>query len=249
MYYRSLDKYLSVIAVSLITSLTSYAQLYITATVADSATLGSLPNVNVWLQSKNMGTVSDDKGHFALQAAEGDTLIFSMVGYHTRFYSVKKIRETGIVYLKQEQKILMPITIHSSILIPGVVAMPKESPWKNATYSKHLTETPGFHGYQTFGPGYILKGPISRFSKYEKERKKLSKVRAENIKGKNYVSIVTSSEVKDNIMKDFSISEEEYYSSLAIFNEKNQDIIYKLEAEDLILLLISFFAEKTKNSK
>ncbi len=69
-------------------------------------------------------------------------------------------------------------------------------------------------------------------------------MRAENARSKNYALIVNSNWVKDQIMKHFNIKEEEYYRLLAIFNERNSDIIYELESQDLIQVLNMFYQEE-----
>jgi hypothetical protein len=127
-----------------------------------------------------------------------------------------------------------------------VEKLPPESPWKNPTNSRGFTETPGFQGVQSFGPGYVSKGPISRFSKYERERKKLIKVREENYKSRHYADLVNAPEVKGKIMEDHNLTEDEYYRLLAKFNEKNKDIIYALDGTDVIALLLIFYAENAK---
>jgi len=59
-------------------------------------------------------------------------------------------------------------------------------------------------------------------------------------------STLNDPEVKGKIMIDCQLSEEGYYSLLAIFNEKNQDIIYRLEGYEVIALLLKFFADHHK---
>ena len=68
----------------------------------------------------------------------------------------------------------------------------------------------------------------------------------ENSKSRGYAELVNAPDVKDKIMKDYALTEEEYYRLLAIFNEKNKDIIYELDSKDLISVLFSFYAENTK---
>ena len=211
--------------------------------VVDSATMTSLPNVNIQTKKSTRGTVSDIRGSFLLEASEGDSVIFSRVGYYSKVLPVKQVKEVVIIFLKEETKMLKPIEIADTVALPWLPRLPPESAWKNATYNKGFTETPGFQGIQTFGPGYVLSGPFSRFSKDEKERKKLKKVQEENYRSRNYVSLVSDPEVKGRIMKDYLLTEDEFYKLLAKFNEKNKDIIYQLEGDDVIALLILFFAE------
>ncbi len=214
--------------------------------VADSATMLPLPNINIRSKAGGHITVSDIRGHFELNVSDNDTLIFSSVGYYTRKVSVNKLREAGIVFMTEEHKTLKAIEISGNDLLPYLKKIPPESPWQNPTQNRNFLETPGFQGIQTFGPGYVMKGPISRFSKYEKERKKLKTVRKQNYEAKDYVAIVNSPEVKDSIMKDYDLTEKEYYDLLAEFNEKNKDIIYQLEANELTAILLIFYGKNAK---
>lgn len=225
---------------------TVQSQSQLTGMMADSATMQPLPNVNIRIKNGGPITVSDIRGFFSLTASDEDTVVFSIVGYYSKSLPVKLVREVAIIFMTEEQKTLESVEIRGDVLLPYLKKIPQESPWKNPTYSKGFTETPGFQGIQTFGPGYTLKGPISRFSKYEKERKKLKKVQQQNYNAQGYVELVNSPEVKDRIMKDYNISEEEYFRLLAVFNEKNKDIIYELEPNELIAILLMFYGENTK---
>jgi hypothetical protein len=224
----------------------AFAQVVLNGMVADSATMQALPNVNITLKNSLRGTVSNDKGYYIIETRENDTLIFSMVGYYTESFPVKEIQERMIVYMTQEAKTLAPVTINSSVLIPGLQKMTRESSWKNPTQDQRLLETPGFQGIQMFGPGYVSRGFISKHSKYEKERKKLDKVKEENKKARGYVDIVNDPEVKDKLMKEYGLTEEIYFHHLAVFNEKNKDIIYELEANEVTSLLFIFFEENAR---
>jgi hypothetical protein len=219
------------------------AQTPVTGTLVDSASRQTLYNVNVINKNSGLGTVSDIHGYFSIKAVDSDTLLFSSVGYISKTLRVKQIRELFVIFLSEENKVLSPIVIEDKQVLPWLPKLPPESPWKNPTADKDFTEAPGFRGVQTFGPGYILPGPISRFSKYERERKKLKKTKEENYQSRNYVQIVNDPEVKGKIMKDNNLTEERYYTLLAAFNEKNKDVIYQLESNDLIALLVIFYAE------
>lgn len=232
----------SILLVAGITGI-SYGQIPLTGMVADSTTMLSLQNVNISVQGKMSLTVSDLRGYFSIDVSEADTLVFSIVGYNTKVLPVEEVQKAVVIFLSEENKVLPSIMIEDRKIIPWLPKLPAESPWKNSTNDISATEIPGFRGIQTFGPGYVFSGPISRFSKYEKERKKLKKIQEENYHARNYVEIVNAPEVKGKIMKDYDFTEEDYYRLLAVFNEKNKDIIYRLEANELIALLLIFYAE------
>ena len=219
------------------------AQKPVTGTLTDSLTRQPLYNVNITVKNSDRGTVSDIHGYFSIPANDNDTIVFSSVGYKSKTLGVKQIRELFVIFLAEENKVLSPVVIEDRQVLPWLPKLPPESPWQNSTADKNFSEAPGFRGVQTFGPGYILPGPISRFSKYERERKKLKKLKEENYQSRNYVQIVNDPEVKGKIMEEHDLTEDRYYSLLAVFNEKNKDVIYQLEGNDLIALLVIFYAE------
>jgi hypothetical protein len=221
--------------------LAGFAQVWINGMVADSATLAPLPNVNIKVKERNQGTTSDERGYFKIQVADSDTLEFSMVGYFSKKNAVAKVKQAVIIYLTQEAKMLKPVIIDANILIPGLDKMKVKSSWRNPTMD--YVQVPGFQGIQTFGPGYVMGGAISRNSKYEKERSKLKQVKIENAKAKGYVEIVNSPEVKDKLMQDHALSEKKYYELLAIFNSLHKDIIYELGDNELTSLIFTFYAQ------
>jgi len=74
------------------------AQTSIIGLVLDSLTQEPLPYVNIGLQNKNIGTVSDEEGYFEFevdaQKNNQDTLRFSMIGFEPKSYVLED-------YLKQ----------------------------------------------------------------------------------------------------------------------------------------------------
>lgn len=214
--------------------------------IADSASMQALPNVNIYAKKSGRGTVSDIRGSYVLEASDGDSLIFSRVGYYTKVLPVSWVKEVVIIFLKEESKMLKPVEIKDNTELGWLPKLPPESAWKNPTFNRRFIETPGFQGIQTFGPGYVIKGPFSRFSKHEKEKKKLRRVQEENYRARNYVGFVNDPQVKGRIMTDYQLTEDRFYELLAKFNEKNKDIIYQLEADELISLLLKFYAENAE---
>ncbi|MEZ5071295.1 MAG: carboxypeptidase-like regulatory domain-containing protein [Bacteroidales bacterium] len=58
-------------------------------TVVDEQGLG-LPGVNITIQGKMAGSVTDLDGHFIIQASPSDTLVFSFVGYAASLVAVRE---------------------------------------------------------------------------------------------------------------------------------------------------------------
>src|SRR6266487_5503417 len=68
-------------------------RLPIKGTVKDEK--GPLPGVNVLVKGTQTGTQSDAKGNFSIEAAQGDTLVFSSIGY-----ALQEVKITGVAALQ-----------------------------------------------------------------------------------------------------------------------------------------------------
>lgn len=218
-------------------------QTILSGMVADSASMQPLPNVNILNQQTGNRTVSDIRGSFAIQAADSDTLVFSRVGYHSKALPFQHVKEVVIIFLKEEHRMLKPVEIGDKNMPSWLPKVSAESPWKNSTDDQAVRDIPGFQGIQTFGPGYVFKMPGSGFKKEARAKKRLQEVTAENDRARDYIHLVNGPEIKGKMMKDYRLSEEQFYSLLAIFNERNKDFLYKLENHEVIPLLFQFFAE------
>jgi TonB-linked SusC/RagA family outer membrane protein len=56
-------------------------QAQIQGKITDASTQEPIPGANVVLKGKNTGTITDFEGSFNIQAAQGDTLVFSFLGF------------------------------------------------------------------------------------------------------------------------------------------------------------------------
>ena len=233
---------------TLFNATTSVGQINLRGMVVDSASLVALPYVNIAVKTTGPGTVSDMRGSFELKARAQDTIVFSRVGYRTKLLPAQLVNEMVLIFLREERTMLDVIVIEDKkpSWLPD---LPPESVWKNPTSSRSFTETPGFQGLQTFGPGYVFRMPGSGFKKEALARKKLQEVREENYKAKDYIHLVNSPEIKDKMMKEYGLSEEKFYQLLSVFNERNGGFIYKLETHEVIPLLFQFFADEGKKQK
>lgn len=77
-YWGILARYLSIILIWPAV-LHGQEQRTITGTVADAA--GPLPGVTVTVKETNEATYTDDEGTFSIAAEQGETLVFSLIGY------------------------------------------------------------------------------------------------------------------------------------------------------------------------
>lgn len=89
-------------------------QQTITGTVADKD--GILPGVTVRVkalrQAQGDSTITNDKGHFSIQAAVGDTLVFSFIGYETVTIAVTSTASIKVI-LKEDATALKEVTVNA----------------------------------------------------------------------------------------------------------------------------------------
>lgn len=222
------------------------AQVTLRGMVLDTTSGFSLPYVNITIKNTGPGTVSDIRGSFELKAGEKDTIVFSRVGYQTRMLPSLAVKSLVLIFMKEETRTLDTVEITDGR--PAWLPLPPPiSPWQNNTLNRRFTDTPGFQGIQTFGPGHVFKMPGSGFRKEARARARLRQVEAENDKAKDYIHMVNGPEIKGKLMEKYGLSEERFYELLAQFNQKNGSFIYRLEGHEVIPLLLEFFAEEAKD--
>lgn len=223
----------------------SVAQITLRGMVLDSTSMYSLQYVNITIKNTGPGTVSDLRGSFELKAGETDTIVFSRVGYQTRMLPAETVNKLVLIFMKEETRVLNEVEIkdHRPAWLPPPEPV---SPWQNPTFNMRLTEMPGFQGIQTFGPGHVFKMPGSGFKKEARAKQRLREVEAENDNARDYIHMVNGPEIKDKLMEQYGLSDQQFYELLARFNEKNGDFIYKLEGQEVIPLLLQFFADEAK---
>jgi len=237
------------VATSLIHYVTAAQTVAINGLVADSATFKPLSGVNLQIKNQLRGTITNEKGYFSLSLNASDSVIFTRVGFQSRTLSVQHILKSPAVYLQEANTMLKEITISSLFEIPGLPKIPPEKIWINPTYKPIYTNTPGLGRLQPFGPSAIFKGVLSRFNKYEKELKKLPKVKKENELARNYLALVNDSLFVNDFTGIYHITKEEYTTFLKLFSEKYGNSVYELPPDELISLLHIFYSENKKHGR
>lgn len=222
----------------------AWGQVTLRALVADSASLKPIPFVTVRVNNTYRGTSTNDQGYFAIDANEKDTLTFSIVGHNPRKVSAREIVNASVVYLSQSIRMLPVVEFTGRINISSMLPkLDAPSAYQNTTTPQdERPQVLGFQGIQTFGPGYILRGGDLKPSK---EERKLKQIKKENTAAKGYVALVNDPEVKDKLMKDYNLTEAQYYTHLAKFNEENKDLIY-LDDTEVVRLIFLYFLEHVK---
>lgn len=220
MRYRQI---IGVVALLMI-SFGAYSQKLIRGFVIDSASFAPLAYVNVRIKNTYQGTSTDTKGGFAISISNRDTLVFSLVGYNEEVFAAFELEETTIIRMGVQVKQLETVTIVGR----------KEKTVK----ATHIAPNARLPNYGPYGAGVNL----AYFTKLEKEKRKLAKVKAEQERVKSYVAVVCSPEVKERICSEYSLNDDQYFDLLARFNIANQNVRYDLSSEEWITVLRNYYA-------
>jgi len=211
------------IGIILLTTSFSYSQskkVIIKGIVVDSISLASLPNITVQVKGKTNGTISNANGSFIIEALDVDTLIFSSIGYRKLEYPLFDDEDEVLIRMRENYVLLKEVTALSPHVDKYVI---KERPIVTPSLAEGIFS------------------PFTYFSKTEKEKRKLVKLREENKKIKTYVQIVNDPDLKDEIMEKFRLKEKDYYEILAKFNQQNRQAAYMNNPVEIHRLLLNFF--------
>jgi len=197
----------------------------ISGIIVDSASLVALPNAYVKLSSGG-GTVAGPGGVFRINAPVFDTLVFSCIGYGTFSYPVLLSEEDILIRLQESVIILPEVTTVGTRL--------QETKYEE----RRAIKTPNSTLFEGLG------SPFTYFSKTEKEKRKVIKVRRENTKIRTYVEVVNDPDLKKDLMNEFSIDEATYYKLLSKFNQEHRIAQYLEDEEQIRETLSTYFAEQ-----
>lgn len=203
----------------------------ISGLIVDSATLVALPNAYVKLKGSGAGTMAGAGGVFKINAPVFDTLVFSCIGYETFSYPVLLSEEDVLIRLQESVIILPEVTTVGTRI--------QETKYEERRPIKTPNETL-FEG---------LGSPFTYFSKTEKEKRKVIKVRQENTRIRTYVEVVNDPDLKKDIMNEFSIDEATYYRMLGKFNQENRYAQYLEDEAQIRETLSNYFAAQLQPGK
>jgi hypothetical protein len=194
------------------------AQQVMKGILVDSATFAPLPYVSVQIKNKSRGTNSDQQGNFSILALPQDTLVFSLLGYERLEYPLYDY-EASVIRMSEHATLLKTVIINDTR---------SDNPYEGLFDEQNAA---------------LLKRRIPfYYSKARKEKIKVGRWKDENLRVQTYVDVVVNNpETKIDLMKKFSLSEEEYYRVLTQFNEKHYNVMYYLTAAELTSFLNRFF--------
>lgn len=230
-------------------SSTAYCQtVYISGTVRDSATYQFLSYVNIQHNRGKIIASSDQNGFFSFSTQAGDTIVFTRLGYEPQLLIPKENEWDLNIRMNEVARVLQNITVYDKFEIHGsgqIQKSIKEGALKESSPFQNPTQKPGNdYAVQTFGPGYTFSGAFSKYSKDEVERRKLQQVLLEQRRTSVYRDVIHSEQVKEYLMKTFTITEADYYKKLEAFAIKYPGAENLRTRTEIVDMLVVFFSEK-----
>jgi hypothetical protein len=205
------------------------AQTTFRGMVIDSVTVDALPGVHVKIKNSAKGTITDAQGVFVIQAQRTDTLLLTLVGYHTLEIPLLLEEDAMILRLRENVTMLKGITISSTRLQANTV-----------------TRTARVNVPKPLANASPVTSPFDYFSRWQREHRKLQRLIRENDRTITYLRVVSDQEIRESMMEQFELTENRYYDLLAQFNEQSGDLKYSRDPEEIVSALKSFLKQATR---
>lgn len=207
----------------------------ISGTVLDSANFQPLSYVAVQIKGKNIGQSTKENGTFSISVELNDTLIFTRLGYKPLLFRIRKSESNLKIMLAEDTRLLKDLTVYGDMNIAGADEWKKDLPPNTQIKLKEQSLEPDPGTISTFGPGITI-----GFGGKDKTKNKRDEISRTEV----YRKVISSPEVKKKVMDLYGIPEETFLKKLERFNLKNPEVVYLTDEEDIITMLIQFFALK-----
>lgn len=212
------------ICLLLVLSLPLCAQRITHGIVVDSISMKALPGVHVRVKGKDIFAVTGSLGAFQIKSASADTLVLTMVGYNTIYVPLLFEEEDLMIRMGERYQLLQEVTISGNRLFESdIVRTERVAPRKMTTAE-------------------AFSSPWTYFSRDQKERRKVVKLINENDRIRTYIQVINDQETREDIMYDHDLTETQYYSTLALFNQQSQDVLYSTDPQEIIASLKEYFS-------
>ncbi|MBX2896574.1 MAG: carboxypeptidase-like regulatory domain-containing protein [Cyclobacteriaceae bacterium] len=218
-----------------VASIVSQAQVSISGIVQDSATFQPLPFVAVQVKSKPIGISTSESGTFRISCSPGDTLVFTRMGHKPHLHRVSKADDRLRILLAEDSRLLKDVTVYGDYDIKGMDDWKKDLPPNTQIQLKKQTLEPPPNEVAVFGPGITI--GLGGKDKTKNKRDELSRT-------ETYRKTISDPETKKKLIELYNLTEDQYNKKLERFNEENPDVFYLTSAQEIITMMIQFFALK-----
>jgi hypothetical protein len=186
--------------------------------ISDAESQDYLVGVHIFARVAHVGTVSDQKGVFQMRVHPNDTLIITTVGYTRQVVPLAYFREPQIdLFIQMDPEV---------IELPGITIIGEQ----DVSYLHRNSPNPyKIHSFKPYAEhpdldvpaGSLDYGPLSRWGKEAKEKRKLLKVYQHTSQDRIYVQTVSSDSVRNVFTNMYGISENEYNNFVIFLNTYN----------------------------
>jgi hypothetical protein len=184
-------------------------------------------------------------GYFRMEVEPGDTVVFSKEGYITHTIVVKETNHQ-VVSMIFDAVGLPAISVYGvrpSIYIPGV-SLDKDPNRKPMGPGRII---PGHSGSVTeMTPGFTIDGPISYFTKRERNKRQYKRALEKAARQAPYLEIIRSDSIKQVLMGRFGLSEPELDEWIIGFNTSHREHEFvDMDHETVLGLLYEYLNQHT----
>lgn len=223
--------------------------IYLSGYARDSTTFDLLPYTTIHTHKGEPVAAANENGYFSFRINAGDTIVFTRLGYKPVKIAPKATSWDMNVMLPETVRMLDQVVIYDKYIIHGheqIQQSLKENSIQESSPFKNQTQMPGMNTnmIQTFGPGMVITGALSKLLGTDRERRKVSTNKAEIIRTQVYYEVTQSMQVKEYLQGLLSLDEDQYYKSLEKFKVDYPTAVYLQSREEIIRLMVESFATK-----
>ncbi len=236
-------------SICIVLSFASAAQaqsIYLSGSTRDSTTFDLLPYVTIYNHRSEPVAASNENGYFSLRIEPGDTIVFTRLGYKPVKIAPETTSWDMNVMLPETVRVLDQVVVYDRFIIHGHEQIQKAIKENNEVANspiKNPTQAPGATNLiQTFGPGMVFNGVLSKLLGTDREQRKLSTNKAELIRTQVYYEVMQSNQVREYVSNLFKLEEVDYFKKLERFKIDYPTAVYLKSREEIIRLMIESFA-------
>ncbi|MGI6718425.1 MAG: carboxypeptidase-like regulatory domain-containing protein [Bacteroidales bacterium] len=233
------------------------------AKLIDAETTIPIKDANIYTKKSGYGVSSDQNGNFRILVYPNDTVIVSCLGYEKTAIPILDfngfesknyiLRIKPIVYTLQTVEIkdivsvvIKPSEVYESVKVEGLE--PQKDKFKvdlGNDLSVDLKKPETNFGVENFGVGLTINGFLSSLLKKEsKELRKLKVVEQTDKRTEFFHKFLASDELKDILINNYGMSEEEYIVFIEEFAQDAGRIKYATNKYDILKKIDSIINNK-----
>lgn len=205
--------------------------------ISDAQSNEQLVGVHIFARVAHRGSVTDQNGKFQMYVDPSDTLIVTIVGYERQIISMSHFTE---------QQIDLIIRMDSEVIeLPGITIIGEldvsylHRKDKNP-YKIHNFKPSAEHPDLDVPAGSLNYGPLSRWGKEAKEKRKLIKVYKKTSADRIYIQTVGSDSVQQVFTHMYGINDKEYNDFIIFLNTYNP-LMDRKDKKDIIRVMHDTF--------